>query len=224
MTGCIRHESGAVLGHKRKSILLVGAGGHACVVLDALRLSGFDGQVSVHADQSTYTDLLGAPIVVGMPTPDMFAIEKWSVHVAIGNTAIRARECQKFLALGYELATICHPKAVISPFAKIADGSSILANAVVNPRAKIGRAAIINTGAIVEHDCTLGDYVHISPGAVLAGNCQVDDLCWIGANAVLREGTRVKEQIIVGANAMVSADLKAAGTYVGTPAKRMQKD
>jgi len=143
-------------------LLLVGAGGHARVVLDAVRtrseieVVGFvgtdDDLMSLRANGATHA-------VVGLGT--------------VQPGARRAELFERIRAAGLVAAVITHRDATVSPAASIGDGSVVLARAVVNPGARVGRNAIVNTGAIVEHDCEIGDHAHVSPGAVLGGGVRV---------------------------------------------------
>lgn len=206
------------------AILIIGAGGHAAVVLDALQASGYTGRVAVWARTAVSDKLLSQPVHIGSPDPSRYPPADWRVHVAIGDNALRGRIAGSFTEKGYGLATIRHPTAVVSAYAHVGPGSALMAGAVINPRARIGRGAILNSRAVVEHDCSLGDWCHVSPGAIMAGDSHAGNACWLGAGSVLRQGVRLSDDITIGANSVVLDDLMEPGAYVGSPAMILRKD
>ncbi|WP_136634300.1 NeuD/PglB/VioB family sugar acetyltransferase [Pseudooceanicola onchidii] len=203
-------------------IALVGAGGHAAVVLDALRQSGFAGPVAVFDSAPTGRDLLGEPVQKGLPTQDSHPAQNWLVHVAIGDNRTREGAAAALTGRGYGLATIVHPSAIVSSHSNIGVGSCMLARTVVSPRSNIGFGCIVNTGAIVEHDCNVGNWAHISCGAIMTGGCKAGDRTWIGAGAVLRQQSKVCDDVVIGANGTVLNDIEHPGTWVGTPVHRLE--
>jgi sugar O-acyltransferase (sialic acid O-acetyltransferase NeuD family) len=137
--------------------------------------------------------------------------------LAIGDNA---RRLELFTQLRPHIArALIHPSAVVSPTARVGDGSVVCALCAINPEARVGCAAIINTGAIVEHDCTVDDGVHLSPGAVLCGTVSVGARSWIGAASVVIQGRCVGRDSIVGAGAVVVHDVPDGVVVFGNPAR-----
>jgi sugar O-acyltransferase (sialic acid O-acetyltransferase NeuD family) len=140
------------------------------------------------------------------------------IVVAIGNCAVRLRKQLELEAAGARMATIIHPRACVSPFARVAAGSVVMAGAVVNVDAHVGPAGIVNTGATVDHDCVLAEGVHISPGAHLSGNVTVGACSWVGVGAAVRHGGRIGSGVMIGAGAVVVKPVEDGATVVGNPA------
>lgn len=205
--------------------LVWGAGGHGRVVADLVRAVGAtvvgfvdrDGPAGEAADP-------GADGVVTSEAELRAALARGelpagcdAVVPALGDNALRWAALQ---SLGGRTApALLHPAATLSPTARVAEGSVVMAAAVVNAGARVGPAAIVNTGAVVEHDCTLGPAVHVSPGAVLAGAVKVGARAWIGAGATVIQGLSVGPDAVVGAGAVVIRDVPAGATVVGNPAR-----
>ena len=138
------------------TILVIGAGGHAKVVIEALRAAGFDpvGLVDPRPDALA---LLGVPVLGGddvLPRLRAEGIE--TAIVALGANRARERAGEGLRALGFRLPAVVHPTAFISPSARIEEGVVVMARAVVGTLAEIGALAILNTGCIVEHDNRIG--------------------------------------------------------------------
>ncbi|MGB3739094.1 MAG: NeuD/PglB/VioB family sugar acetyltransferase [Pontixanthobacter sp.] len=119
------------------------------------------------------------------------------------------------------LRPLIHPTAAILSNAKLGLGNQICARAVVGVNAVLGAAVIVNTGATVDHDCTIGDGCHIAPGTVILGRVTIGECVFVGANATILPDLTIESHVTIGAGAVVLSDIDRAGTYVGSPAKRI---
>ena len=201
------------------NLLLLGAGGHACVVADAALRQGAWSQVSASgAGGAANGDLLpGVPQQAREAA--LAAHGTQPVHVAIGDNAARRREAL-VLPEG-QLASVVHPLASVSPHAQVQPGCFIAAQAVVAPRAALAVGVIVNHGSVVDHDCQIGAFSHIAPGATLAGGVEVGEGVLVGAGARLLPGVSVCAGATVGAGAVVTKNIAEPGTYAGVPARRL---
>jgi sugar O-acyltransferase (sialic acid O-acetyltransferase NeuD family) len=211
-------------------IVIIGGGGHARMLIDALRAAGEPRTIVVlDADPSRHgTLLLDAPIVGG---DDMLTelIQAGAEHFAVGvGTAVsgdngpRRKLFERILARDLRALTIVHPRAMVSPWARIGAGAQIFAGAIVNAGARVGVNTIINSGAIVEHDCVLGDHVHIASGSCLASAVQVGDLAHVGTGAAVRQFVQIGAGTVVGIGAAVVRDVPAWTVVAGVPARALR--
>ncbi len=200
---------------------LVGAGGHARVVIDALfRLDVDRSAIALWSEDETQVGSEVAGLVVRLL--ERGALQSQAFHLCIGNNQARERLFDTLCALGALPKTIVHPRAIIALDACIKAGAFVAAGAVIGPNATVGRASIVNHGAIVDHDCIVGDFAHIAPGATLAGAVRIGRGALIGAGANLLPGIRVEEDATVGAGAVVTADVPRAAVVVGVPARHIR--
>lgn len=193
---------------------LLGAGGHAKVVCDAVF---GDAIIAMYDDDVALKGKFLLGYVVNVPIGDITAVRQ-PVHVAVGDNRARKRLGEAVMEAGKRLHTVIHRCAVVSAHALIADGVFIAARAVVAPDASIGRGAIINHGAVVDHDCEVEAWAHIAPNAVLGGDVRIGEGCLIGSGAVVLPGVSVGEWAVVGAGAVVTKPVPARATTVGVPA------
>lgn len=203
----------------KKRVIIIGAGGHAKVVADAVRMGGaevvgfLDDNASKHGQPFARSTVLG----------DVASYEKYanesSFIIAIGSGEIRKRIYE--LLDGVEWYTAIHPSAVIADDVVIGEGSFVGALSVISPDSKIGRHSILNTRSVVEHDCFVGDFTHLAPASTLCGESKVGDLCWVGAGATVINGISVCDDVMIGACATVVKDIEECGTYIGTPARKL---
>ena len=198
--------------------LLIGAGGHARVVVDALLSTGVDPSQLAVADEDAGkagSDILGIPVALYGPA----VASARGFHICIGNNGVRRR---LFDALPIDRAvSVIHPAASVSSYAEIGPGSFIAASAVVAPCARLGVSCIVNHGAVVDHDCQIGAHSHIAPGATLAGNCHLGSGVLVGAGARVLPGVKIGDNAVVGAGAVVTRDVRAGVTVVGVPAREI---
>lgn len=192
---------------------LVGAGGHARVVLDALREE--DGIAVGVMDDRPCADLLGLPVL----SPIVPArVQGARFHVAIGSNRARQQWQQRLLDAGGVAYTVVHPRAVVSRHVELGAGSFVAAAAVVAAGATVGDAVIVNHGAIVDHDNCIGDGCHIAPNATLGGGVVLGQRVLVGAGAVILPGVRVGRDVVIGAGAVVRHDVADDLVMAGVPA------
>jgi sugar O-acyltransferase (sialic acid O-acetyltransferase NeuD family) len=207
-------------------VIIVGSGGHAAVVADALlaadeRVLGFvDIDPARHGAVVCGLSVLGNESALDAGTPGAALLANGIGGVR--TEGLRRSVQERLEARGWEFATVRHPSAVVSKFARVGDGAQLLAGAIVQANARVGRGVIVNTGAVVEHDVELGDFAHVAPRALLCGAVIVGQDSHIGAGAVIRQQVRLGERTMVGAGAVVVTDFAAAGRkVVGIPAREV---
>jgi sugar O-acyltransferase (sialic acid O-acetyltransferase NeuD family) len=209
-------------------ILIVGAGGHAAVVADALLAAGERVLGFTDTDTARYErtlcglHVLGDDRVLDAHTPDTLALANGIG--GIGSVAARLTVQQRLQARGWRFVTVRHPAALVSPFARVNDGAQLLAASVVQAGAEVGEGCIVNTAAVVEHDVTLGAWVHVAPRALVCGDVAIGARSHIGAGAVVCQGIRLGEETVVGAGAVVVRDFAGGGLLVGVPARLVEHD
>lgn len=202
---------------------LLGAGGHARVVCDAVRLLWPKTTIEVWDRNPALagTELLGCTI--NAPLQDLNSLPK-EVHVAIGSNIARRREAAALAAAGHALLTVAHPASTRSVSAQLGSGVFVAAGATLGPDAAIGDGAIVNHHAVVDHECMIGAWAHIAPSATLGGAVRVGEGALIGAGAVLLPGITIGEWAVVGAGAVVTRNVPSGATVTGVPARtRTQK-
>jgi sugar O-acyltransferase (sialic acid O-acetyltransferase NeuD family) len=199
-------------------ILIIGAGGHGKVVADILLCSGIKVLGFLDDDPATWQDTrLGLPVLGAIEDYQRFAPD--GLTMGIGSNAARRQIVIRLSGAESLWRNAIHPKAIVSPFARLGKGIVVAAGSVVNPDAVIGDNTILNTGATVDHDCVIGDYAHIAPGAHLSGGVRVGEGTLIGIGAAIAPGCSIGEWSVVGAGAVVVQDVPARVTAKGVPAR-----
>jgi sugar O-acyltransferase (sialic acid O-acetyltransferase NeuD family) len=208
-------------------VIILGGGGHARVLIDALLLNGITPMGILDVDVRRVGDtLLGVP-VLGNDDLLTNVARQGATHFAVGigsvgNMRPRQQAYERGVASGLSPLAIIHPNAIISPHAEIGAGTQVLAGAIVNAGARVGVNAIINTAAIVEHDCIIEDHVHLATGAKLSGTVRVGQGAHIGAGATVLQNTIIGRYATVGLGAVVIRDVEPDTVVVGVPARPLR--
>ena len=136
-----------------RRVHLLGAGGHAKVVLQTLRTMGHTVAMIFDDDAAHWGKTLLGVSVAG-------PIERVEEHaalpavIAIGDNARRKAVASR---LNLEWMTVVHPGAYVDATVRLGAGTVILAGAVIQPDTVVGDHVIVNTSASVDHDCAIGD-------------------------------------------------------------------
>lgn len=194
-------------------LLIVGAGGHAKVVLEAALRLGFE-IAGVVGQPGKATELLGFPI-----SNDMSGIDTDGFIAATGDNASRALTYEACLAGGLTPMSVVHPSAIVGDRVTIGAGTFVAAGVVINVGAAIGENAVLNTGSTIDHDCRIGDHAHVGPGASLCGGVEVGNGALVGVGSSVVPCVRIGEWSVVGAGAAVVGDLPAEMIHAGVPAR-----
>lgn len=210
-----------------RAIVIMGGGGHAAVVADAARLSGWNviGFVTDKEPSHAETQQQQRAGLVWLNTIDNLAdvLEQAPPYTeliaAVGDSALREKWIARGMSLGAEIATVVHPSATIAESVSLKHGTFVGPHAVIAPRATINEGVIINTSAVVEHDCEIGAFAHIAPGAVLTGGAIVGRMVMIGARAVVVPERIIGDGTFVAAGAVVTTNIPPGIRVAGCPAK-----
>ena len=204
------------------TVLVIGAGGHAKVVIEALRsmnehiIGATDADPAKHGSECQGVPVLGGDEVAHDHGPGAVLLANGIGQSPEGRRTVYRR----FKESAYEFLTIIHPSATVAADAELGEGAQVMAGAVIQPTARIGRNAIINTGAIVDHDCAIAEHAHIAPGAILCGAVTVADGAFVGAGATVIQGITIGADATIGAGAVVIDDVAPGAAVNGVPARR----
>jgi len=197
------------------SYYIIGAGGHAKVIIRSLQVQGFQIRGIFDDDRSKHHSVILGAKVIGS-CEDLATQPRYPTVVAVGDNAIRRRIVRQ---LNFDWATVIHPSAIVDSTVVIGPGSVVMAGAVVQVDTVIGAHGVINTGSTIDHDCTLHDFCHVGPGAHIAGHCMLGEGVFVGIGASVIPSVRIGPWSIAGAGSCVIRDLPSNVTAVGVPAR-----
>lgn len=173
-----------------EKVIIIGAGGHSKVVIDAL-LSSKKYEIIGFLDDGNTSEVLGIKKIGSISEINKF--ENTKFHIAIGNNEIRRKISE--IIPKEKLLTIIHRTAYIAKDTFIKEGCYVGANVVINPGAKIGKCSIINTGSIVEHDCILEEFTHLSYRVLVGSGSKVRKNVYVEMGIIIKREKEVERDI-----------------------------
>lgn len=207
-------------------VILLGAGGHAKVLLDILLAQNVEILgISIPESNKKFPAFCDIPIIGN--DDDVLNFNCNAVLLvngvgSVGSTSLRKKIFEKFTSRGFKFRNVIHSSAIISENAALPwkkwGGVEVMAGAVINFGAVIAENTIINTNATIEHDCQIGSHAHIAPGATLSGNVKIGEGVHVGAGSTIIQGVTVGENSIIGAGSLVLHDIDAKKMAYGVPA------
>lgn len=212
------------MNHSRESIILLGGGGHAKVLIDLI-LQGESFQV---------VGILDPDYVVGhkikeiqvLGTDAMLAEmhEQGVRHAAVAVGSIKSNQLRKKLfnqcrELDFQQPALIHPQTVLASDVMLCEGSQIMAGAIIQSDTKIGEGVVVNTGSRIDHDCQIGKHAFLAPGVTLCGGVSVGEGAFLGAGSVVIQGVNIGENAVIAAGAVVTRDVSDGALVKGVPAK-----
>jgi UDP-perosamine 4-acetyltransferase len=202
----------------KEAIVVLGAGGHAKVVIEILRAAGRHVSYCVGGAGGPL-ECMGVPVLQGDDHLLRLRNAGYSlVFPAIGSNTVRERAAAHAIEVGYELVNAISPYAILSPSLVLGRGIAIMSGVVINADCKIDDLAIINTGATVDHDCHIGFCAHVAPQCALAGNVKIGQRTFLGIGTKVIPDKIIGNSSIVGAGGVVISDIPSSTTALGHPA------
>lgn len=189
----------------KKSLILVGGGGHCKSVIDVAESAGYTIFGILDKPEEVGKQVL-AYKVIGTDDDIHQYVDKAEFVITVGqikSSALRRKIAARIEKAGGKYATIIASDAIVSKYATIGEGTVVLHKCVVNADAKIGKNCIINTMANIEHEVEIGDFCHISTGVMVNGMTKIGNDCFVGSGAVLYNCITVENNRIIPAGSII---------------------
>lgn len=210
-----------------KPIFIIGAGGHAKVLLEclfALNCYSIVGMIE------TNKSLIGRKIFdIEIFSQDYFLKNYLPSDIMLVNGlgSVEEPKARKkvflfFKKRGYTFLTLIHPAAYVAKTVALGEGCQILAGSILQVETTLGDNVVINTGACVDHDCLIGHHSHVAPGVTLCGGVSVGESCHIGSGVTVIQEIKIGNNCLVAAGAVVTKHIMAGIRVAGIPASRMK--
>lgn len=207
--------------------VVLGAGGHAKIILDILTLnqkiiSGLTDAVMHSGDMCMGFPVLGNDDILS----ELYSKGTRSAAIGIGhvgNPEIRNRVYEVAKKIGFSFPNVIHPMTYIANTVHMGEGNMFGAYCTVNPDTNIGDVCIINTGSVIEHEVIIGNGVHIAPHATVLGASHIGDNTFVGAGSVILQGVHIGDNCIIGAGSIVLKDVKDNSVIVGNPGRFVKR-
>ncbi len=197
----------------KEKILVLGHGGHAKSLIDAIEAAGiYEIAGFIDNDAGDRTGYRRYKVIGGDERlADFFrsGIRCACIGVGfLGNGGVRNRLYAYLKEIGYSVPAIIDPSAVLAKDVTIGEGTFIGKGAIINADTHIGKMAIVNTAAVIEHDCVIGDFCHVAVAGTICGTVRMGKNVFVGANATVIQGIRIGDNAIIGAGTLVVKDVE----------------
>ena len=192
-------------------VIVVGAGGHARVLIEMLGRSGVEIIGLVDPAHRIGKSISGVPVIGDDSVIDNYSSSDVRLVNGIGalpGQIKRISIAENFRSKGYQFSTVIDPNACIASDVEISDGVQVMPGVIIQPGVRIGQDTILNTGVNVDHDCQIGSNVHIAPGSTLSGNVIVRDGGHIGTGTTVIQAIEIGANSIIGAGCVILSDVK----------------
>lgn len=197
---------------KNKKLAMIGAGGHAKVLMQVLKSRGMDCSAVVStikpSDQSYFSGLdwyESDAKFVAANQPERYMVVNGLGSIPGNDIAKLVFEFYKNAK--FEFMSVVALTAIIAEDVVLGEGVQIMSGSILQPGVSIGDNTVINTGVIIDHDSNIGADNHIAPGAVLSGGVVTGDRVHIGTGAHIIQNIGIGDDSILGAGVSLVRDL-----------------
>jgi sugar O-acyltransferase (sialic acid O-acetyltransferase NeuD family) len=204
-------------------MIIVGAGGHARELLEVLLDNAYQPEITFYDDQTGNNTLLHTYRILHSLEEVLAQWQGRDFCVGIGNPQVRQKFFELFSSAGFIPQSILSCRAAIGKYADLGIGLNVMPFSSITNLVKIGKGTLIHSYCSIHHDVEVGQFCEISPGARVLGGGTIGDLTRIGTNAVVLPKVKIGSNCCIGAGAVVTKDVPDNETFVGVPAKKVEK-
>ena len=208
-------------------LILIAASGLAREVLAMVRSSGQYDVVGLLDDDREMAGVTvdGAPV---LGTIDEAAKYTHAfVLVCIGSGRAREAVVDRLTAMGLNearYATAIDPSVQYPEDCRIGRGSILLRNVTLTAAVTLGSHVVVMPSVTFTHDDDVADFATFAAGVSLGGCVRVGRAAYLGMNSSVRERVSVGAYATVGMGAAVLSNVPDGETWVGVPAREIDKD
>lgn len=209
----------------KKPVIILGAGGHARVLLETLSALGVSVPAIADVSPTSGPGWGAIPIILESDLVSKFSFKSVLLANGVGSVssmAARRVVFERHKLQGFTFADIIHPFSYVAGSARLGEGIQVMAGAVIQAGAVVEANTIVNTRASVDHDCHVGAHSHLAPGVTLSGGVRVGNEVHIGTGASLIQGVVVGDRAFIAAGAVVTKDVEPGERVAGVPARKLK--
>jgi len=116
-------------------------------------------------------------------------------------------------------ATVIHPRAIVSPLARVGKNVLIMGGVVITSNAVIGDHVCILPNTVIHHDTVIKDYTLIGSNVSVAGSVEIGENCYIGSGTKIINNIRIGGRALIGLGTNVIKDVPPGSKVVGNPGR-----
>lgn len=203
----------------KPGLVLIGFSGNAREIFETA-----DDNYCVQAILDDNAELAGTAFE-GVPIRPVSALDEYpdsAVICLIGSERSyrgRAEFVKRLSIVAERFATIIHPTARVSRFARIGRGVVLYHGVTITANAVIGDHVLVLPNTVIHHDAVVGAHAIVGSGVTVAGNCTIGESVFVGSASSIRNGVTIGAQALVGMAANVVRDVEPGTVVAGNPAR-----
>lgn len=154
---------------------------------------------------------------------DWLLNQEINVVCAVADPLLKKEIITKLKVSRNRYPVLIHPSVIYSRHVQIGEGSIICAANIITTNILIGEHVIINLDCTIGHDAIISDYCTILPSVNISGYVELGECVSVGTGTQIIQGKCICKESIIGAGSVIVKDIVESGTYVGAPAKLMNR-
>ena len=203
---------------KNLPVLMIGAAGHAGVLLGELRNEKKTIFGVLDPKLTIGSSFMGSNVLGGDNYLAQCSVEEVCLINGIGMLPGGSKRNKVFSELatrGFFFSSVVSKGAIVSESATLMHGAQVMAGAVIQSGVCIGENAVVNTNSSVDHGSILEGNVWVSPGVTVCGDVKIGRDSYISAGAIILQGVTIRPGTMVPAGTVVKPG-KSYSSAVGT--------
>lgn len=162
------------------TLLILGAGGFGQALAEVARsLKKWSNIYFIDDRWPELTHINGYTVIGDINYLASMKASNFEGIAAVGNNTLRNNWHSILRQRNIPLATVIHPRAIISQSANIKSGVTIMAGCIVSASCHIEEGVILNIGTLLDHDVVVGAYSHLSVGVKVAGGKNISAFSFV---------------------------------------------
>ena len=108
-------------------------------------------------------------------------------------------------------------------------GKDVVIRAFVTVDRAVKGSTVISEGTCIDHHChiahgaKIGKHNTLANGCIIEGSCEVGDYNTFGAGVIVQTKVKIGSHCIFGSGAVVTKDVPDGETWIGNPARKLEK-
>ena len=209
-----------------QKIVVIGAGGFACQLLDVLEAccnhsrTQYDilGYIVEPAWGKPGSVINGFPILGDFDWLDNYKENIFAIS-AVADPDVKFRLVKRAKEHGVRFCNVIHPLAILTRNLSMGEGTVMHANCITSYQSHIGSHVHLNMGCTIGEKTCIEDYVTLSPGVHISGDVTVGMGAFIGTGVNIIEKVHIGEWSVIGAGSTIIHNVPPNTTVVGVPGK-----
>lgn len=211
---------------RNKKIYILGGGGEVTAIIETAQACGLE--ISGIFDDNpelSETQIAGVPVLSGLNKAAEYrdAGFTWGIAGA-GNRALRLKLAMELNLNPERFITLIHPKAAVSPSARLAPGCIIHAGAVISCNVRLDTHNYISPNCVIGHDCRIAPGNTFAAGVLLAGHLTIGSANYFGIGVKVREKQIVGNYNLLGMGAVIVKNCGCGETWAGVPGRMIKQE